>query len=104
VVDITQRLRTEPVFFVLDGREYRLNDDKNTVLAAMKAVQDGGDGDTEGMDEALALFLGEGPAREVAEGLSFAGYNALFTSVMAEVTQTPYEEAEARFQQERQGG
>jgi hypothetical protein len=97
VVDITQRLKTEPVFFVFDGEQYKLDDRKNTVLKAFKVVQDTED-DTEGMDKALAILLGEKPAKEITKDLSFAGYKALFASVMSEVTQTPYEEAEARFQ------
>jgi xanthine/uracil permease len=94
VVDITGRIRTEEVFIVVDGQEYKIDTSKNAMMEAMALVQ----ADEEhGMDKALDKLLGKKAAAELTAGISWAGYQALFVSVMAEVTQVPYEEAEARF-------
>jgi hypothetical protein len=97
VVDITGRIKTEEVFLTFDGKQYKVNDSKNAMFAAMEAVQNA-EKDTDGIDEALIILLGEKAVSELTEDITWAGYQALFTSVMAEVMQIPYEDAEARFQ------
>lgn len=96
IVDITGRIKTDEVFLVLDGKQYKLNDDKNTVIEAMAVVNSASD-DIEGMDKALDLFLGKKSKDELTKGISFAGYQALFISIMAEVTNRSYEEVSAQF-------
>lgn len=96
-IDITSRLTNErPVLKLGDGREYPVDNRKNTVLAIQAKIDENADGDS--LDEVLKLALGEEAVKELNESdISFADYQIIFIAVLAGALGEDYEDVEARF-------
>lgn len=98
MIDITSKLTTEKPQIKLGDLVCTVNNSKNCVLQIMQILE--GDGaDMDKVDKILPIALGEGVAKKIdAMDLPFADYKMLITAVLAAATNTPYEDAEARFQ------
>lgn len=96
-IDITTRLVDEPKFLkVAEGKVFKINDQKNTVMKVNALLQKGSDANT--MDEAMKLVLGEEAYMQLdAMALSMNAYQAIFIAMMALITGKEYEEMEATF-------
>lgn len=94
-IDITSRLTNErPVLKMGEGKEYRIDNRKNTVLA-IQAKMDAGDGS---LDEVLELALGKEAVKEINESdISFADYQVILIAALAGAMNEDYEVIEARF-------
>ncbi|BFH16502.1 hypothetical protein J6TS7_31070 [Paenibacillus dendritiformis] len=95
-IDITSRLTNErPVLKLGEGKEYPIDNRKNTVLA-IQAKMDAGDGSN--MDEVLEMMLGKEAVKEINESdISFADYQVIFIAALAGAMNQDYEVIEARF-------
>ncbi|NGP62704.1 hypothetical protein FLT15_31845 [Paenibacillus thiaminolyticus] len=94
-IDITSRLTNErPVLKLGEGKEYRIDNRKNTVLA-IQAKMDAGDGS---LDEVLELALGKEAVKEINESdISFGDYQVILIAALAGAMDEDYEVIEARF-------
>lgn len=95
-IDITSRLTNErPSLKLGEGKEYQIDNRKNTVLA-IQTKMDEGDGSN--MDEVLEMMLGTEAVKEINESdISFADYQVIFIAALAGAMGEDYEAVEARF-------
>lgn len=95
-IDITGKLTNErPILKLGEGKEYRIDNRKNTVLA-IQAKMDEGDGSN--LDEVLELALGKEAVKEINESdISFADYQVILVATLAGAMGEDYEAVEARF-------
>lgn len=97
-IDITSRLTNErPVLKLGEGKEYPIDNRKNTVFQIQAKMDEGGDG-TAYIDEVLELALGKEAVKEINESdISFADYQIIFVAALAGATGEDFEVVEARF-------
>lgn len=97
-IDISGKLTNErPVLKLGEGKEYPIDNRKNTVLA-IQAKMDEGSGDVANLNEVLELALGEDAAKEINESdISFADYQIIFVAALAGALGEEFEAVEARF-------
>lgn len=97
-IDITSKLTNErPKLKLGEGKEYEIDNRKNTVLAIQAKIDKDAEG-TEYLDEVLELALGKQAVKEINESdISFADYQIIFVAVMAGALGEEYEAVEARF-------
>lgn len=98
MIDISKKLTNDkPVIKIAEGKEYKINNSKNTMLLINQEMQNNKD-ELEAMDKAVKLALGEGAFEEIESmELSFADYKVLFIGIMAGVSDQSYEEVEKSF-------
>lgn len=99
IVDISAKLENVPKFLkVAEGKQFKVDDRKNTVLK-MNALIDKGT-DVDAMDKAIRMCLGEKAFKEIeAMELSITAYQSLFIGLMATITDKSYEEMEKTFRE-----
>ncbi|GIO34346.1 hypothetical protein J2TS6_54870 [Paenibacillus albilobatus] len=97
-IDITGKLTNErPVLKLGEGKEYPIDNRKNTVFQIQTKIDEGGEG-TEYIDEVLELALGKDAVKEINESdVSFADYQIIFVAALAGALGEEYEAVEARF-------
>lgn len=99
IIDISAKLVNEPKFLqVAEGKTYKVDDRKNTVLQMNALLNEGGAASVDGIDKAIKLGLGEEAFKEIeAMELSITAYQSLFIGMMALVTDKSFEEMEKTF-------
>lgn len=103
VISITNKLKNEPKFVEFEGKNYKVDDSKNTVLEAQAILASATNGnDLQALSEAMAKLLGEGPAKDF-DHLAIEDYQSAFFAVMACVNGKSYEETEAMFRGTSEG-
>ncbi|WP_160045578.1 hypothetical protein [Paenibacillus sp. USDA918EY] len=97
-IDISGKLTNErPVLKLGEGKEYEIDNRKNTVLAIQSKMDEGSEG-TAYLDEVLELALGKEAVKEINESdISFADYQIIFVAALAGALGEDYETVEARF-------
>lgn len=97
-IDITGKLTNErPVLKLGEGKEYPIDNRKNTVFQIQAKMDEGGEG-TKYIDEVLALALGEEAAKEINESdITFEAYQIIFIAALAGALGEDFEAVEARF-------
>lgn len=95
MIDISKKLSNDkPVIKIAEGKEYKINNSKNTMLLINQEMQNNKN-ELEAMDKAVKLALGESAFEEIENmELSFADYKVLFIGIMAGVSDQSYEEVE----------
>lgn len=98
MIDISKKLTNDkPVIRITEGKEYKINNSKNTMLLINQEMQNNKN-ELEAMDKAVKLALGESAFEEIESmELSFADYKVLFIGIMAGVSDQSYEEVEKSF-------
>ncbi|OME86530.1 MULTISPECIES: hypothetical protein [Paenibacillus] len=98
IIDITSKLTNErPKLKLGEGKEYEIDNRKNTVLAIQAKIDKGAEG-SEYLDEVLEMALGKSAVKEINESdISFADYQIIFVAVLAGALGEDYEAVEARF-------
>lgn len=98
MIDISKKLTNDkPVIKIAEGKEYKINNSKNTMLLINQEMQNNKN-ELEAMDKAVKLALGESAFEEIESmELSFADYKVLFIGIMAGVSDQSYEEVEKSF-------
>jgi hypothetical protein len=99
-IDISGKLTNErPVLKLGEGKEYPIDNRKNTVLAIQSKI----DGEAEALDEVLELALGKDAVKEINESdITFEDYQTIFVATIAGALGEDYEVVSARFQQAKQ--
>lgn len=98
MIDISKKLSNDkPVIKIAEGKEYKINNSKNTMLLINQEMQNNKN-ELEAMDKAVKLALGQNAFEEIENmDLSFADYKVLFIGIMAGVSDQSYEEVEKNF-------
>ena len=98
MIDISKKLSNDkPVIKIAEGKEYKINNSKNTMLLINQEMQNNKN-ELEAMDKAVKLALGQSAFEEIENmELSFADYKVLFIGIMAGDSDQSYEEVEKNF-------
>lgn len=98
MIDISKKLSNDkPVIKIAEGKEYKINNSKNTMLLINQEMQNNKN-ELEAMDKAVKLALGQSAFEEIENmELSFEDYKVLFIGIMAGVSDQSYEEVEKNF-------
>lgn len=99
-IDISGKLTNErPVLKLGEGKEYPIDNRKNTVLAIQGKI----DAEVEALDEVLELALGKEAVKEINESdITFEDYQTIFVATIAGALGEDYEVVAARFQSAKQ--
>lgn len=96
VIDITNKIKNEEKFIVYNGKSYKVDDRKNTIVKVY-AIIDAEDGASIGMiDTVMKELLGKEAVKDF-EGLNYEDYLVPFFAAMACVQGKSYEEVESSF-------
>lgn len=96
VIDITNKIKNEEKFIAYNGKTYKVDDRKNTIVQ-MYAVLDSTDGANLAMiEKVMELLLGKEAVKDF-NGLNYEDYLVPFFAAMACVQNKKYEEVEASF-------
>lgn len=100
-IDITSKLTNDrPVLKLGEGKEYPIDNRKNTVLTIQAKMDEG---DSPDLDGVLELALGKEAVKEINESdISFADYQIIFIATLAGALGEDYEVIEARFLKAKQ--
>ena len=98
MIDISKKLSNDkPVIKISEGKEYKINNSKNTMLLINQEMQNNKN-ELAAMDKVVKLALGQNASQEIESmELSFADYKVLFIGIMAGVSDQSYEEVEKNF-------
>ena len=98
MIDISKKLSNDkPVIKIAEGKEYKINNSKNTMLLINQEMQNNKT-ELAAMDKVVKLALGQTAFQEIESmELSFADYKVLFIGIMAGVSDQSYEEVEKNF-------
>lgn len=101
IIDISAKLCVEDKFLqVAEGKDFKIDDRKNTVIKANKMIQDDPN-DPEIIDKIIRLTLGEKAFKEIeAMNLPFSAYQSVFIGIMAAIQDKSYEEVEKSFRKQ----
>ena len=93
VIDITGKIKNEEKFIVYDGKTYKVDDRKNTIIKAFAIIDSATGASIEMVDQVMAILLGEEAVKDF-EGFSYDDYLVPFFAAMACVQNKSYEEVE----------
>lgn len=96
VIDITGKIKNEEKFIVYDGKTYKVDDRKNTIIKAFAIIDSATSASIEMVDQVMAILLGEEAVKDF-EGFSYNDYLVPFFAAMACVQNKSYEEVERSF-------
>lgn len=102
-IDLSAKLdNSRPLIKIAEGKIYEVDNRKNTVLTLDQKLNAAGDGDLSAIEEVIRVTLGEEAAKEIeALDLPLASYNKVIIAIMAAIGEESFEDAEARFQREK---
>ena len=96
VIDITSKIKNEEKFIVYNGKSYKVDDRKNTIIEVFSII-DNADGASVAMiDAVLAKLLGKEAVKDF-EGFAYNDYLVPFFAAMACVQNKSYDEVEKSF-------
>ena len=98
VIDITGKIKNEEKFIVYNGKSYKVDDRKNTVIEVYSIIGNSDSGNIEMIDKVMANLLGKDAVKDF-ENLSYEDYLVPFFAVLACVQGKTYEEIEANFRE-----
>lgn len=96
VIDITGKIKNEEKFIVYNGKSYKVDDRKNTIVKVYALLGDVDDASIDTIDKIMAELLGSEAVKDF-DGLSYEDYLVPFFAAMACVQNKTYEEVEASF-------
>ncbi len=96
VIDITGKIKNEEKFIVYNGKSYKVDDRKNTIVKVYALLDGVGDANIEMIDKIMAELLGAEAVKDF-EGFAYEDYLVPFFAAMACVQNKTYEDIEASF-------
>ena len=96
VIDITGKIKNEEKFIVYNGKSYKVDDRKNTVIEVYSLFDKYENGNMQMIDEVMQRLLGKAAVKDF-DGLSYEDYLVPFFAALACVKGKTYEEIEASF-------
>jgi hypothetical protein len=96
VIDITGKIKNEEKFVAYNGKSYKVDDRKNTIVKVYALLDQVEGANIEMIDEILALILGKEAVKDF-EGFTYEDYLVPFFATMACIQNKSYDEVEASF-------
>jgi hypothetical protein len=96
VIDITNKIKNEQKFIVYNGKNYKVDDRKNTIIEVFSIIDDANGASVEMIDKVLEKLLGKEAVKDF-DGFAYDDYLVPFFAVMACVQNKSYEEVEQSF-------
>ena len=97
VIDITNKIKNEEKFIVYNGKNYKVDDSKNTIMRVYSILgQDSASANIETIDAILKELLGAKAVKDF-DGLAYEDYLVPFFAAMACVQNKKYEDVERSF-------
>ena len=98
VIDITGKIKNEEKFIVYDGKTYKVDDRKNTIVKVFAIIDSATGASVEMIDQVMEIILGKDAVKDF-EGFSYDDYLVPFFAAMACVQNKSYEEVESSFRE-----
>ena len=96
VIDITSKIKNEEKFIVYDGKSYKVDDRKNTIIEVFSIIENADGASVAMIDAVLAKLLGKDAVKDF-EGFAYDDYLVPFFAAMACVQNKSYDEVEKSF-------
>lgn len=96
VIDITGKIKNQEKFIVYNGKNYKVDDRKNTIIEVYALLNGGEITNIDIIDTILEKLLGAEAVKEF-DGLAYEDYLVPFFAAMACVQNKSYEEVESSF-------
>lgn len=96
VIDITSKIKNEQKFIVYNGKNYKVDDRKNTIIEVFSIIDNANGASVDMIDKVLEKLLGKEAVKDF-DGLSYDDYLVPFFAVMACVQNKSYDEVEQSF-------
>ena len=96
VIDITSKIKNEEKFIVYNGKSYKVDDRKNTIIEVFSIIEKTEGASVEMIDAVLAKLLGKEAVKDF-EGFAYDDYLVPFFAAMACVQNKSYDEVEKSF-------
>lgn len=96
VIDITGKIKNEEKFIVYNGKSYKVDDRKNTIVKVYALLESMDNANIEMIDTIMKELLGSEAVKDF-EGFAYEDYLVPFFAAMACVQNKSYEEIEASF-------
>lgn len=96
IIDITGKIKNEEKFIAYNGKTYKVDDSKNTIIKVYAIIEKSEGASIEMIDEVMGLLLGKEAVKTFA-GLNYEDYLVPFFAAMACVQGKSYEEVESTF-------
>lgn len=101
VIDITGKIKNEEKFIVYNGKSYKVDDRKNTMIKVYSILNSAKEANIEVIDSAMAELLGKEAIKDFAD-FAYSDYLVPFFATLACVQNKTYEEIEASFRKNEQ--
>lgn len=96
VIDITNKIKNEEKFIVYNGKSYKVDDRKNTIVKVYSLIDGASGASIEMIDEVMKLLIGKEAVKDF-DGFAYEDYLVPFFAAMACVQNKTYEEVESSF-------
>ena len=96
VIDISNKIKNEEKFIVYNGKSYKVDDRKNTIIKVYSIIDSAEGASIDMIDQVMALLLGKDAVKEF-DGFAYEDYLVPFFAAMACVQNKTYEEVESSF-------
>lgn len=96
VIDITSKIKNEEKFIVYNGKSYKVDDRKNTIIEVFSLIDKAEGASVEMIDAVLEKLLGKDAVKDF-NGFSYDDYLVPFFAAMACVQNKSYDEVEKSF-------
>lgn len=96
VIDITGKIKNEEKFIVYNGKSYKVDDRKNTIIQVYSIIDDANGASIEMIDKVMEILLGKAAVKDF-DGFAYDDYLVPFFAAMACVQNKSYDEVEASF-------
>jgi hypothetical protein len=100
VIDITGKIKNEEKFIVYNGKTYKVDDRKNTIVKVYAIIDQATGASLDMIDEVMEILLGKEAVKDF-NGLNYEDYLVPFFAAMACVQNKSYEEVEASFRENK---
>ena len=96
VIDITNKIKNEEKFIVYNGKSYKVDDRKNTIIQVYSIIDSAEGASIDMIDKVMALLLGKSAVKDF-DGFAYEDYLVPFFAAMACVQNKTYDEVESSF-------
>jgi hypothetical protein len=96
VIDITNKIKNEEKFIVYNGKSYKVDDRKNTIVQVYSIIDGAENASVSMIDQVMELLLGKNAVKDFT-GFAYEDYLVPFFAAMACVQNKSYEEIESSF-------
>lgn len=96
VIDITNKIKNEEKFIVYNGKSYKVDDRKNTIVKVYSIIDQSSGASIDMIDAVMTELLGKEAVKDF-DGMNYEDYLVPFFAAMACVQNKTYDEVEASF-------